>query len=283
MEPSFRNSAAYKQFLQLALDEDIGQGDITSQCLIPESRQATLHFRNRGPLVVAGLFMIQDVLERFTSPVKVELQVAEGQLLQSSQIMATLNGNARILLTAERLMLNLIQRSCGVAALTHRYVQAVEGTGAIILDTRKTMPGMRMIDKYAVTCGGGYNHRMRLDDRILIKDNHIALAGGVSAAISQAKAGNVNGLILEVECDTLEQVSQACEAGVDWILLDNMTLPQLRESVLLGKGRAKLEASGGVNLQTVRGIAETGVDAISVGALTHSAPAADIGLDITIA
>lgn len=275
----FSDSPTFWHWLRLALAEDIGQGDITSKLLVPEHAQAVFSFRSREPLVVAGMPLIEQVMQMLTPDFSSEIHVREGQFLETPQVMATLRGNAQAMLSAERLMLNLLQRCCGVATLTRHYVQAVMGTEAKIYDTRKTMPGMRVLDKYAVTCGGGRNHRRRLDDRILIKDNHIALCGGVKPALMRAKAGNREGLLIEIECDALDQVDEALAEGVDWILLDNMTLAQLQEAVGRAQGKVKLEASGGVNLQTVRSIAETGVDAISVGAITHSAPAVDIGLD----
>lgn len=282
MLPQFQDSPELWHWLRLALAEDVGRGDVTSLALIEEHQKASFVFRNREPLVVAGLFVIDEVMQMLSQDFSTELNVEDGQYLEAPQVMAVMQGNARALLTAERLMLNLMQRCSGVATLTRHYVEAVKGTGVDILDTRKTMPGMRLLDKYAVTCGGGKNHRMRLDDRILIKDNHIGVCGGVTQAIAKAKAANSGGLLIEVECDSLGQVEEAVAAGVDWILLDNMVPALLRKAVAINAGRAKLEASGGVNLQTVCAMAETGVDAISVGAITHSAPAVDIGLDIEV-
>jgi nicotinate-nucleotide pyrophosphorylase (carboxylating) len=281
-QPSLLENAALWHWLRLALAEDIGRGDVTSQALIAPQQQAALSFRNREPMVVAGIFLIDEVMQMITPDFSSELHVTDGQFVNAPQALVTLRGNARALLSAERLILNLLQRCGGVATLTRKYVQAVAGTGVMILDTRKTMPGMRDLDKYAVTCGGGHNHRMRLDDRILIKDNHIAVCGGVMQAIERAKVANSKKLLIEIECDTLAQVQEVLACGVDWILLDNMPPAMLREAVALVQKRVKLEASGGVNLQTVRAIAETGVDAISVGAITHSAPAVDIGLDIVL-
>ena len=194
-------------------------------------------------------------------------------------MVASVNGSARSILAAERVALNLLQRMCGIATETAKYVEAVKETHCKILDTRKTMPGLRALDKYAVLCGGGQNHRMRLDDAVLIKDNHIAIVGSLREAVLAAKAGVPTTMQIEVECDTLEQVSEALEAGAQMLLLDNMSLDDLREAVTLAKGKARCEASGGVTLKTVTAIAETGVDYISVGALTHSVRAADIGLD----
>jgi nicotinate-nucleotide pyrophosphorylase (carboxylating) len=188
-----------------------------------------------------------------------------------------LDGSARAMLTAERSALNTLQHLSGVATMTRQYVEAIAGTGAILLDTRKTIPGLRLLEKYAARMGGAQNHRMRLDDGVLIKDNHLRLAGSIAPAVARARA---TGLPVEVECDTIVQVGEALEAGADRILLDNMSLDELREAVALTAGRAELEASGGVNLDTVRAIAETGVDFISVGALTHSARALDVSLEV---
>ncbi len=310
----------YLSLIKTALAEDIGSGDITSRLTIPESAQGEMRFVARAPMVACGAFFAAEVYRQITtspsplvgeggergmSPqshalkvpplpnplpqgereldkyaVTVELLVAEGAYVATGTILATAKGNARALLAGERVALNLMQRACGVASLTRRYVEAVAGTKAIILDTRKTMPGMRALDKYAVKTGGGENHRFGLYDMVLIKDNHIALCGGVTAAVAKARAGTDSKIV--VECDTLLQVEEALAAKPDRILLDNMTLENLRAAVKLSAGRMKLEASGGVNLDTVRAIAETGVDYISVGALTHSAPAADIGGDVVI-
>jgi nicotinate-nucleotide pyrophosphorylase (carboxylating) len=214
--------------------------------------------------------------------IKTEAHVSDGEHLAAKTRMLTARGPARAILTAERTAINLLQRMSAVATLTSRYVEKVRGTKAVILDTRKTMPGLRVLDKYAVKTGGGRNHRMRLDDAILIKDNHIALAGSVTEALKRAQAGNRETLPLEIECDTLAQVREALAAGAKSILLDNMDPATLREAVSLAGGRATLEASGNVNLETVRAIAESGVDFISVGKLTHSAPSVDIGLDIAM-
>lgn len=271
-----------RPLIEAALAEDVGQGDVTSALLIPEKEQGTGIFRSRQRMVMAAGILVPMVYEALGADVACEVQVEDRMEVAPSTALAKVRGNARAIFAGERVALNLLQRACGVATCTHAFVEAVQGTRVQILDTRKTMPGMRILDKYAVTCGGGFNHRMRLDDRILIKDNHIAVCGGIKPAIAAAKAGNAGKLLIEAECDRLEQVAEAAEAGVDWILLDNMPLDMLQQAVTLNAGRAKLEASGGVTLATVRAIAETGVNAISVGAITHSAPAADIGLDIEI-
>lgn len=281
-EADFLYSPAFESWLKLALDEDLGTGDITSQLLIPADKTARLEFRSRQALTVAGLPLIEKIIRLLTTDYALTLHAKDGNSFEAPALLATITGNARALLSAERLALNLLQRCSGVATLTAQYVNAVEGTKAQILDTRKTMPGMRLLDKYAVRCGGGHNHRMRLDDRILIKDNHIAVCGGIDAAIKAALANKPEGILIEVECDTFEQVTLALAHPIDWILLDNMPLESLCNAVALNAGKVMLEASGGVNLRTIRAIAETGVDAISVGALTHSAIAVDIGLDIEI-
>jgi nicotinate-nucleotide pyrophosphorylase (carboxylating) len=283
-KPPFIHEPSFQAWLGYALAEDVGTGDVTSALLMEADRDYRFVFRARQPLVVAGLFLLEEVLQLITTRYHLEIPVQDGDWVEPATPLALLQGNARDLLTAERLMLNLLQRCSGVATLTHHYVQAITGTGVALLDTRKTMPSMRLLDKYAVQCGGGQNHRMRLDDRILIKDNHIAVCGTVTAAIAKAKAGNHDNLLIEVECDTLAQVAEAAATGVDWLLLDNMPPAMLREAVTVARRLAPrpllLEASGGVTLHTIRSIAETGVDAISVGAITHSTPAVDIGLDI---
>lgn len=274
------NSAEIARIISAALEEDIGAGDITSQLLIPDTLTATLAFVAREPLVCCGLeSVVAPVFTAVSKAAEFNAQKHDGDRVAKGETLATVHGPAQALLTAERTALNLLQRMCGVATLTAKYVEAVAGTKATILDTRKTIPGLRELDKYAVRAGGGQNHRMRLDDMVLIKDNHIALAGGVKEALSLATRGIQPGIKIVVECDTLEQADEASRYGADRLLLDNMPPEKLREAVELLQGRIPLEASGGVNLQTVRAIAESGVDYISVGALTHSAPAIDIGLD----
>ena len=272
-------------FLRWTLDEDIGDGDVTSEAVIPEGMQAHFIMNARQKMVAAGLVFLPTLFEVLDAHVAVKLLAKDGDMVVAGQALAEFTGPARALLAGERVALNLVQQLSGVATLTAQYVAAVEGTDAVILDTRKTIPGLRAMQKYAVTCGGGRNHRMGLYDAILIKDNHIAVAGGVKAAVAAARAAAM-GLTIEVECDMLAQVNEALAAGVDVVLLDNMSNDELRRAVALVRahnvatGQAvKTEASGNVNLDTVRGIAETGVDYISVGKLTHSAVAVDIGLD----
>jgi nicotinate-nucleotide pyrophosphorylase (carboxylating) len=256
------------------LAEDVGDGDLTSLAVIDEEAVCSGQIVVKAPGVVCGLAVAAEVFDRLG--VTFEPLAAEGDCVEHGPV-ARVEGTARSVLTGERLALNLIGRLSGIATLTRRYVDAVEGTGAIILDTRKTTPGLRVLEKHAVACGGARNHRFGLDDGILIKDNHLRIAGSLGRAVARALE---TGVAVEVECDTLDQVREALGAGADSILLDNMTLDELRESVALAGGRARLEASGGVTLETVRAIAETGVHFISVGALTHSARALDVSLEV---
>ena len=266
-----------------ALAEDLGDGDVTTRAVVPAGAKARAHVVAREPLVVAGLAFAQAAFRALSPRVRLHRQVADGDHVRGGEILLTVAGFARALLSAERVALNFLQRLSGVATLTARYVAAIAGTRARILDTRKTTPGWRRFEKYAVACGGGTNHRFGLFDQVLIKDNHLAALGAghgdpVAVAVQRARTAWPR-LKLEIEADTLAQVRQAAAAGADVILLDNMSLALLRQAVALVRGRALTEASGGVNLETVRRIAKTGVDYISVGALTHSAPAVDIALD----
>jgi len=267
-----------ERLIQNALAEDLGSGgDITSNATIP----ADMHFHGvmaaRHKMVVAGLDIAGLVFKTVNSAIDWQPQVNDGDVVRAGDVLARVSGPGRALLTAERTALNLLQHLSGIATLGKTYVDAIQGTGATILDTRKTLPGYRELAKYAARMGGVTNHRMRLDDAVLIKDNHIAVAGSITAAIQGAKDAGLSPI--EVECDTLTQVREALSIGVDAILLDNMTPNQLREAVALIDGRVRSEASGGVTLDTVRAIAETGVDSISIGRITQSAPATDIGLD----
>ncbi len=268
------------RIISTALEEDLGKGDITSRSVIPEDAQMRFAFVAREDMVVAGLPVAQTVLEEIDLSIISEILCEEGQQVKAGTQLITGEGNARSVLAAERVALNLIQRMCGIATLTRRYVDAIEGTNTRLLDTRKTTPGLREIEKYAVRMGGGYNHRFRLDDGVLIKDNHIAVCGSITQAATQARANTPILTRVEVECDTIEQVKEALAAGADMIMLDNMGISTLHEAVNLVAGRITLEASGGVSLETIRDIASTGVDYISVGKLTHSAPSIDIGLDV---
>ena len=277
------NSTDIQAIIDHALSEDIGKGDITARLLVPEEALASLFFVNREPLILCGVDVVRQVFATLDARVMVTPLSGEGQKLGVGQRLIEVKGPARAVLAGERTALNLLQRMSSVATYTARYVEEIKGTPATILDTRKTMPCLRVLDKYAVRVGGGRNHRMRLDDGILIKDNHIALCGGVKDAIEKAQRGNSEGLPIEIECDTLLQVDEALTAGADIILLDNMHIDVMKEAVSRVAGRAKLEASGNMRLETVRAVAETGVDYISVGRITHSVPNVDIGLDCEIA
>jgi len=275
--------AEIHEAVRLALTEDIGSGDATTLAIVPETATARAVMRAREPLVVAGLAFAEAAFAELSFAIQVERLAKDGQHANASEILLRVSGPARAILSAERVALNFVQRLSGVATLTAQFVDAVKGTRAQILDTRKTTPGWRRFEKYAVTCGGGKNHRLGLFDMILIKDNHLAAlknekSNAIAAAVARA-CEKFPKLKIEVEADTLEQAEQAADAGADIILLDNMNPIQLRLAVQKVKGRAQTEASGGVNPGNVHAIAESGVDFISVGALTHSARAMDIGLD----
>lgn len=261
-----------------ALKEDIHTGDLTTQACVPELRPAIARLVAKEAFVLAGLQVAARVFGLLDAEVVFEPLATDGDRLQPGAVIARINGDAASLLQAERVALNLLQRMCGIASLTARYVETVAGTRARIVDTRKTTPGLRALEKYAVRVGGGINHRTGLYDGILIKENHIAAAGGISAAVSRARSYIPHTLKIEVETETVAQVQEALAAGADIIMLDNMDCATMRACVALINGEALVEASGGVNLQTVRAIAETGVDIISVGALTHSPKAADISM-----
>jgi nicotinate-nucleotide pyrophosphorylase (carboxylating) len=265
------------ELIDQALAEDIGPGDATTELLVPEHATGRAILTQKAPGVVAGLRVAEAVFHRVDPSLRWHAHVEEGVWREEGGRVAEVAGASRSILTAERVALNFLQRLSGVATLTARYVKEVAGTGARILDTRKTTPGLRVLEKQAVLAGGGHNHRAGLYDAILVKENHAAMAGGVGEATRRALAATA-GLPVEVECATLDEVREALAAGAPRILLDNMTNEQLREAVALTAGRAELEASGGVSLETARGIATTGVDFISVGALTHSAPALDVSL-----
>lgn len=272
-----------ERLVEAALAEDIGTGDATTLATVPETATAQAVMVAREPLVLAGLGLAEAAFRRLSPALRLDRCATDGQQLARGQPLLRIEGPARPILTAERVALNFAQRLSGIATLTAQFVEAVQGTRARVLDTRKTTPGWRRIEKYAVACGGGQNHRFGLFDMVLVKDNHLAALADarpnpIAAAIRSARATYPQ-LKVEVEADTLEQVEQAVAAGADVILLDNMTPDQLREAVLRVGGRVRTEASGGVNLATVRAIAEAGVDYISVGALTHSARAVDIALD----
>jgi nicotinate-nucleotide pyrophosphorylase (carboxylating) len=266
--------------VRAALEEDLGRaGDVTAQACIPAAARFTAVFSARKPGRLAGLACARIALKLMDPLATFEALASDGDALEPGAVIARAEGNARAVLMAERTALNLVQRLSGVATLTAAYVAAVEGTNARIADTRKTTPGLRALEKHAVRCGGGLSHRYGLDDAILIKDNHIAVCGGVGAALDRARASAGWLMKVEVEVDSIAQLIEALPYRPDVVMLDNFAIDDLRRAVDIAKGQVALEASGGVNLSSVRAIAETGVDAISVGALTHSAPALDIGLD----
>ena len=275
-----------ERVVRMALAEDVGSGDLTTEALVSRQLRSRANVLLREPGVVAGIAVVEAVFRELAADVSFEWLAADGQRIPKAGadigadgVIGRIDGPTRALLTGERTALNLLGRMCGIATLTRRFVDAVAGTDAVVLDTRKTTPGLRAFEKYAVRCGGGTNHRMGLDDAVLIKDNHVAAAGGVGRAVERARAA-VPYRPIEVEADTLAQVREALDAGADRILLDNMTLPSMREAVAIVARRVPLEASGGVSVATIRDIALTGVDFISVGALTHSARALDVSLEV---
>jgi len=271
-----------KEFVQRVLAEDLGKGgDVTSNITIDADARFSAEMNCRQAIVVAGLDLAAEFFRALDPEVTVEMPVDDGDRAEHGTTIMRLAGSARAMLTAERSALNTLQHLSGIATLTRRYVDAIDGTGAVLIDTRKTIPGLRVLEKYAVRMGGAQNHRMRLDDGVLIKDNHVAVCGGVGEAVRRAKAANT-GLQVQIEVDRIDQIEPALAAGADRLLLDNMDPAMLREAVTLVGGRVPLEASGGVTLETIRFLAETGVDFISLGRITQSAPAVDIGLDYAL-
>jgi nicotinate-nucleotide pyrophosphorylase (carboxylating) len=269
-----------RKAVESALAEDLGlAGDVTTTATVPTDMSACTAIAARASGLLSGLAVAQAVFAAVDASIAFTSLSQDGMRVEAGTRVAEITGTARSLLAAERTALNFLSRMSGIATLTRAYVDAVEGTGASIIDTRKTTPGLRAFEKYAVACGGGYNHRFGLFDAVLIKDNHVAAAGGVTKAVQAAKAHIGHMVKIEVEVDTLEQFDEALDAGADIVMLDNMDPATMREAVRRAGGRVVLEASGGVSLQTVRAIAESGVDLISVGALTHSAPILDFGLD----
>jgi len=266
--------------VDLALEEDLGSGDVTSIATIPEDMTCTATIIAKELGVVAGLPVVLEVFRRVDPTVRVELVAEDGdRITEIPTTLARIEGSARSVLAAERVSLNILGHLSGVATATRRYVDAVEGTGAGILDTRKTLPGLRLLDKYAVVCGGGINHRIGLHDAILIKDNHLDIAGGVAAAVEAARAAYPD-LNLTVEVERDDQLREAIDSGAERIMLDNMSPERMRNAVALVAGRAEVEASGGITLDNVREVAETGVDVISIGAITHSATWLDVSLEV---
>jgi nicotinate-nucleotide pyrophosphorylase (carboxylating) len=276
--------AAYlSRVVAAALAEDVGPGDITTLATIPPDATCEARLRTREAGIVAGLPVAIEAFHQLDPTLRVQQHLSDGESMQPGDLLLTVSGAARPVLTAERVALNFAQRLCGIATLTARYVRAVQGTKAVIVDTRKTTPGLRQLEKYAVRVGGGRNHRFGLFDGVLIKDNHIeASPDGIGGAVLAARRAVPHVLRIEVEVENLDQVREAVEAGADSILLDNMSPAVLREAVQIVAGRAITEASGGITLEMVRAAAESGVDVISIGALTHSAPSLDLGLDFVL-
>lgn len=276
------NSFLFQPLIEAALREDLRSGDLTTEALIPADARgrAAMNFRAAG--TVCGIPLARLAFEMLDPGASIQTLMEDGAHVDNGATVMRIEGNARALLSAERVALNFVQRLSAIATLTAQFVAQTQGTRARIADTRKTTPGLRLAEKYAVRCGGGANHRYALDDLILIKDNHIALCGGIAQAVARARKRVGHAVKIEVECDTLQQVEEAVAARADIILLDNMSNDHLRVAVASIDGMALSEASGGVNLDTVRGIAQTGVDLISVGALTHGVRSLDIGLDVEI-
>lgn len=273
-------TTALDAIVALALQEDVGDGDVTSAATIPAGRRCTAVIVAKASGIVAGGDVAQAVFRAVDLDVHVEILVADGTPVAAPFDLMAIEGPARSVLAAERTALNLLGHMCGVATLTGAYVAAVAGTGARILDTRKTMPGMRALDKYAVACGGGVNHRMGLYDAFLIKDNHLRAAGGVTQAVALARAAHPE-LPITVEVENLDQLREAVSSAAERIMLDNMPTDLMRHAVAIVAGRAEVEASGGITLDTIRDVARTGVDVISVGAITHSAKWLDVSLEVS--
>jgi len=272
--------------IDAALAEDVGPGDFTTLWTVPEGRRAEARIVAKSPGVIAGAEVAVEVFRRVDPSLEVTVDAADGSAVEPGDVAMTIRGSARSILTGERTALNFMQRLSGVATVTRRYVQAVEGTGARVIDTRKTTPGMRALEKAAVVAGGGANHRFGLHDMVMIKDNHIAAAGGITAAVRAVRGRNDRGLRVEVETTSLDEVREALAVGADRIMFDNMSVSLMREAVARVRAadpRPETEASGGITLETIRGYAETGVDFISVGALTHSAPSLDLSLQLRAA
>lgn len=277
------NPLLITEAVRAALLEDLGRaGDITTLATIPAGRRARLAIASRQDGVVAGLPFAREAFLQFDPSLRFEARLADGDRLAPASVVARVEGEARSILSAERVALNFMGRLSGIASLAAAYVAKVAGTRAMIVDTRKTTPGLRAFEKYAVRCGGAGNHRFGLDDAILIKDNHVAVAGGIRPALRAAKRAAGNFVKVEIEVDTLAQLAEVIDEGADIVMLDNMSVADLAKGVAMVAGRMKVEASGGINLETVAAVAATGVDMISVGALTHSAGVLDLGLDIEI-
>ncbi len=267
---------AVEALVKTALAEDLGAGDLTTRLTVPAEQRARAEIAAKEAAVVAGLPLVRKVCDAAGGTIDIREHVADGTRVAGGAVLVTLAGSARTLLATERVMLNLLQHLCGIATLTARFVAAVGGSRCRIVDTRKTTPGLRVLEKYAVRVGGGFNHRAGLADGILIKNNHITAAGGIAAAVGAARTGAPHGLKVEVECTTFAEVDAALTAGAEVVLLDNMSVEDIAQAVLRIGGRALVEASGGINLDNVAAVAATGVDIISIGALTHSVRAVDL-------
>lgn len=263
------------------LAEDIGCFDLTAQLMIDPAATATFYMNAREPMTVAGIEVAAAVFKRYDPACTVELKTKDGDVVDKGAVLMVVSGPAQALLTAERTALNIAQRMSGIATETAKYTDAIKHTKARLLDTRKTTPGLRMLEKHAAFCGGALNHRLGLDNGVMLKDNHIAVCGSIASAVSRARKSVPALSKIEVECDRMEQVREAMDAGADVIMLDNMSVPAMREAVQFVAGRAQIEASGGIRLDTIAAIAETGVDFVSTSRPLQSAPAMDIGLDET--
>jgi nicotinate-nucleotide pyrophosphorylase (carboxylating) len=267
------------RLIDLWLTEDIGYCDLTAQLMIEAHETGAFFMNARETLIVAGIDIAARIFKRYDPTLEVLVRVKDGDKVEAGTVLLEVSGTARSVLTAERTALNIVQRLSGIANLTEQYVAAVAGTRARLIDTRKTTPGLRMLEKHAVTCGGGLNHRLGLDNGVMIKDNHIAVCGGIAKAVQRARRQLPVLTKLEVECDRLEQVGEALDAGVDVIMLDNMSVEEMTRAVEMVGGRALLEASGGISLATIGAIAKTGVDYISTSKINQAAVCVDIGLD----
>lgn len=276
------NNPQVEQIITLALNEDIGTGDITTLSTIPADKTATGRFVAKEDMILCGIDLAAHIFARVDPSIELKANFKDGDAVKKGDVIATVSGNAQNVLTGERTALNFMQRLTGIATRTHASVAEVAGTNAKITDTRKTTPGLRVLEKYAVRVGGGTNHRFNLADGVLIKDNHIAVSGGIKNAVKNARAVIPHTLKIEVEVETKEQLAEALDAGADIIMLDNMSYDLMRECVGIVAGRALVEASGNMGEKNLREVAETGVDIISIGALTHTVKAADISLKFQI-
>ena len=268
-----------ERLIDLWLTEDIGSCDLTAQLMIDEDAISTFHMNAREPMFIAGIDVAARIFTKYDSRLTITKLVKDGEHVEKGKRIMTISGPARSIVTAERPALNILQRLCGIATETARYCAAMAGTKAKLIDTRKTTPGLRMLEKHAVTCGGGLNHRLGLDNGVMLKDNHIAIAGNIKKAVERVRERLPILTKIEVECDRLEQVQESLDAQVDVIMLDNMSVEEMAKAVKLVNGRAKIEASGGIRIDTIHAIAMTGVDYISTSKITQAAPAVDIGLD----